>query len=98
MKLLMKRTMTFACVFCAIALMPEMALANADVLISPLQKTLTMVSKTGAVIGGLAVAAAGIAYVFNKDDLSGWVSTLSRIAIGCALVAGATFVSSLFVG
>ncbi len=72
------------------AMFPEMALANVDALFkSPLDKILELL--TGTVAGmlvALAVVVAGIAYIANKDDGSGWVMMLVRIAIGGVIMVG----------
>ena len=86
----------FSLVLLTVAMFPEMALAaSVDALFkSPLDKILELL--TGTVAGmlvALAVVVAGIAYSVNKDDGSGWVMMLVRIAFGGVIMVGGGYIA-----
>jgi type IV secretory pathway VirB2 component (pilin) len=67
---------------------------------APFKALLGLLSDTVAkLLAGLAITVAGLAYIFKKDDISGWVYGLNIIAIGGVIVVivvlGASFVSFL---
>ena len=75
----------------ALLLIPEFGFAAEvdDLFKSPLQKILDLLTGT---IAGLLVATcvvvAGVAYIVNKDDVSGWILILVRVAIGGVIMYG----------
>ncbi|MDR2503359.1 MAG: TrbC/VirB2 family protein [Deltaproteobacteria bacterium] len=78
------------CVF--IVLLPDLALA--DEVSTAFQRPIKMVLDllTGTIAGllvALSVVVAGIAYIIGKDDVSGWVMVLVRIAIGGVIMFAA---------
>lgn len=90
-----------ACVCFALVLFaPELAQANVDALFkSPLQKILDLL--TGTIAGllvALSVVVAGVAYVVNKDDPSGWIMVLVRIAIGGSIMYGGGHIAKWWFG
>ena len=78
------------CVF--IVLFPDPALADevSTAFQRPIKLLLDLL--TGTIAGllvALSVVVAGIAYIINKDDVSGWVMVLVRIAIGGVIMFAA---------
>lgn len=79
---------------------PETAQANVDALFkSPLQKILDLLTGTIAgLIVALSVVVAGIAYVVNKEDPSGWIMNLVRLAIGGVIMYGGGHIAKWWFG
>lgn len=93
--------LAFACVCFALVLFaPELAHANVDNLFkSPLQKILDLLTGTIAgLIVALSVVVAGISYVVNKDDPSGWIMNLVRLAIGGVIMYGGGHIAKWWFG
>lgn len=96
------KNLTLACCVGALLLCaaePAFA-AEVDALFkSPLQKFLDLLTGTVAgLIVSFAVVVAGIAYVVNKDDVSGWVMVLVRVAIGGVIMYGGGHIAKWWFG
>ena len=89
----------FLC-FSLVLFAPEFAYANVDALFKgPLQKILDLLTGTIAgLIVGLSVVIAGIVYVVNKDDPSGWIMNLVRVAIGGVIMYGGGHIAKWWFG
>ena len=86
--------------FSLVMFVPEFAYANVDSLFkSPLQKILDLLTGTIAgLIVALSVVVAGIVYVVNKDDPSGWIMNLVRVAIGGVIMVGGGHIANWWFG
>lgn len=82
-------------------LAPDTALAaEVDALFkSPLQKLLDLLTGTIAgLIVALCVVVAGIAYIISREDPSGWVMNLVRVAIGGVIMYGGSHIAKWWFG